>query len=117
MKKIIYVPKICQAEGSAWQGSVTLKKPNFDERYEFLQEIETAVNGNGDFETDNVLSNVKRGRKMVSMSEKFYLNVDLKSPEGEEIKSFEDMSYCEELHNTLIEVAGFLYSGGKLGNV
>jgi hypothetical protein len=53
---------------------------------------------------------------MVKISKKFYQEVSLKSAD-EEVKSFDEMQYVEDLHQVLIEVATKMMNGFKLGNV
>lgn len=117
MKKIEFVPSICSQPDAKWVGKITIKKFNFDERYEFLQGLDVSFDENGAVNLNGQNEQLTRVRKMVAMSEKFYLSVDIKNSDtGEELKSFEDISYCDELHNVLVEVASFMLTGQKVGN-
>ncbi len=112
MKTFKFVPSICKKDGSTWEGYVVIKAFSFDEKFEFLQELDLSS------DAQETKGNIERTRQMVRLSEKFYIEVALKNlATEEEIKSFEDMSYCEELHETLIEVGTKLLTGFKVGNV
>jgi len=112
MKTFKFVPSICKKEGSTWEGYVVIKAFSFDEKFEFLQSLDL------NSESEAVKGNIERTRQMVKLSEKFYVEVSLKNLATEEVvNSFDDMSYCEDLHETLIEVGTKLLTGFKVGNV
>ncbi len=114
MRTFEFIPSICTQEDAKWEGNITLKKFSFDEKFDFMQRVE------GDYEEGQVYTTsqyIDKIRKTVSLSEKFYREVNLKNKEtGLEIKSFEDMTYEGSLHQTMIEVAAKLMETAKLGN-
>ena len=117
MKTFDVVPSICIGEEAKWEGKVTLRKFSFDEKFQFIQGMDVNVKADGSVETYNENQSLDKIRRMVAMSEKFYVAVALKNKvTGEEFKSFEDMSYEGELHSTMIEVASKLIEGQKVGN-
>lgn len=110
MKTVVFVPTVCKGEAPKFEGSVELKKLNFDEKCELLEEM-------GEIKDDGQLGTIKRMRKIAALSEKFYQSVNLKSKEtGEEFKSFESLSEESDLHTVLIEVSTQLVEGFKTGN-
>lgn len=115
MKSIKIVPKICSGDDAKWQGYVVVKALSFDDRYEMFESLNIKMSEDGSVELSK-LDQIKTIREMVKLSKKLYLEVDLKSIEGEEVKSFDDMQYVEDLHAVMIEVATKMMSGFKVGN-
>jgi hypothetical protein len=116
MRSIKYIPEICKGESPKFSGDITVKAFTFDEKFEYIQSLDVDVSSDGSVNVGNS-NNIEKTRRMVKLSQKYYISVDLKNnATGEEIKSFEDMSYCEELHECLIEIAAKMLSGFKLGN-
>lgn len=116
MKTIKIVPAICKGDDATWEGSVTLRLPTFDEKFEYVSRLQVAVKDDGTVEGDQI-SKIKSVREMVKMSKEHYVEVDLKSKtNGEIIKSFDEMQYVEELHGTMVEIAGLMLNGFKVGN-
>lgn len=116
MKTIKIVPAICKGENAAWEGCVVLRMPTFDEKFEYVERLQVIVKDDGTVEGDQI-SKVKSVREMVKMSKAHYVEIDLKSKStGEIVKSFEEMQYVEDLHSTMVEVAGLMLNGFKVGN-
>jgi hypothetical protein len=117
MKTFDVVPSVCKEENSKWEGKVTLRKFSFDEKFQFIQGMDVDIKDDGEVESYKTMQQIDRIRKMVSMSAKFYVAVDLKNKEtGDVVNSFEDMSYEDDLHNAMIEIASKLVEGFKVGN-
>lgn len=114
MRTFEFIPSICTQEDAKWEGNITLKKFSFDEKFTFMQKVE------GDYEDGHVYTTsqyIDKIRRAVALSEKFYVSVNLKNKEtGLEIKSFEDMSYEDSLHKTMVEISSKLMETAKLGN-
>ena len=116
MKTIKYVPSVCKGDAPKWQGSIELRLPTFDEKFDYIESMELGVNADGDVDSSS-MHKVRSIRKLVKMSEKHYISVALKSSDGVEIKSFEDMQYEDDMHTVLAEVSGLMLNGFKVGNV
>lgn len=117
MKTVKYVPEICKGENPKFSGEVELRLPTFDEKYEYAEKSNIQFNDKGEVETTNKLAQVALIRQFVKVSQAHYISVSLKKiATGEEFKSFEDMSYESDLHETLIEIATQIVNGFKLGN-
>lgn len=116
MKTIKIVPTVCKGDDATWEGSVTLRMPTFDEKFDYLEKIQISVNEDGTVEGSQN-QKLKSIREMVKLSKDHYMEIDLKSKSTkEEIKSFDDMQYVDELHSALVEIAGMMLNGFKLGN-
>tara|TARA_R110000868_G_scaffold132464_1_gene343568 strand:- start:7 stop:357 length:351 start_codon:yes stop_codon:yes gene_type:complete len=115
VKTIKIIPEICKGEAAKWSGFVVLKMPSFDERYELFENLNIKVGEDGQAEVSKN-DGIKTMRDMVKMSKKLYVELELKHVDGEEIKSFDDMQYCEDLHPVMIEVASKMMHGFKVGN-
>lgn len=117
MKTVNIVPSICKGKAAKWEGSVTLRLPTFDERYEYIESLNIKATDEGEIETMTTAKQIASVREMVKVSKKHYVTIDLKHKEsGEEIKSFEEMQYVEDLHAVMIELATMLLRGFKVGN-
>jgi hypothetical protein len=115
MKTINFVPACCKGEGATHEGSVTLRLPTFDEKFDYIEQLQ-AVKDGGDIEAEQ-MQKLRSIRSMVKMSKAHYVEVSLKNKAtGEEVKSFDEMQYCDDLHAVLMEVAGHLVNGFKVGN-
>lgn len=117
MKTVKYVPKICQGENAKFSGDVELRLTSFDEKFDYLQSSGIEFDSDGKVNLGDAMSKIKSLRAMVRCSEKHYISVSLKNLKtGEELKSFEDLSYDTDAQDILIEVATQLMNGFKLGN-
>lgn len=117
MKTVNIVPSLCKGKAAKWEGSVTLRLPTFDERYEYIEALNVKATEDGTVESMPLSSQLASIREMVKLSQKHYVSIDLKNKETlEEIKSFDDMQYIEDLHVVMIEVATMIIKGFKVGN-
>jgi hypothetical protein len=134
MKTIEFVPSVCKEREEedehgkpvlvkgkpvivkpTFQGSITLKMPDFFERQEVLKEAGLSVNEKGEVSIDrsNLLSN---SIKLVKMSQKFYQKVNLKKIDGgQEYKSFEDLSMDPDCDEIISEVSSMMRAGFRPG--
>lgn len=136
MKTIEFVPTICtnhqakDAEGklllvdgqpvdvaATFEGSITLRLPDFDERYQVLEDMGLQADGSG--QVKSVEINVfKTLRRMVEVSKAFYVEVKLKRiSDGAEFKSFTDLSVDPDCDGIILEVAKSLRSGFRPGKI
>jgi hypothetical protein len=112
-----FEPSACRAkevngvtELAMFSGTVTLKVPNFDERYQFIEDCGVNVADSGGVEKKS--SNFSILRSMVKNSEKFYISVELKKlSTGAEYNSFESLTYDPDCDSILMEVASEIRGG------
>jgi len=114
MKTINYVPSICKEPDSKWSGDIVLRLLTFDEKCEYIDQVQDMIEKFGALEPDK--KNMKMARIMVQMSAPHYVSCSLKRADGLEVKSFDDMQYIEELHSVMVEVSGAMAQGFKVGN-
>ena len=112
MKQLVYTPKAC--DGGDFIGTVTLRLPSFDERYEALDELGIKINKDGEAEMTD-MNSFKAIRSLVKMSSKYFVSVDLKHKDGREFKSKEDLETDPECDSILIEIAMNLSKGFRVG--
>lgn len=116
MKTVNYVPSVCQGDAATWKGSILLRLPTFEEKFEYIEKMGINVDKDGDVESDK-MTQVKSIRSLVKLSSAHYLEVNLSKLDGsEDVKSYDDMQYVEELHAVLIEIASKILNGFKVGN-
>lgn len=120
MKTVKIVPSLCKQEGSQWEGHVIMRLPSFDEKMEYFEELGEEIDASGELAIgvkETTSSRAKKIRKMVSISEKHYQEVYLKNKStGEIVNSLEELKYVADLHPVLVEFAGKLAEGFKVGN-
>lgn len=117
MRTFEVIPSVCQGESPKWEGKLVLRKFSFDEKFEFIQAMDVEVSKDGSLEAYKTSQQLDRVRRMVSLSEKYYVSVDLvNKATGLKVNSFEDMTFEDELHPVLIETASKLIEGFKVGN-
>lgn len=112
--EVVITPLVCREENSLLQGTVTIEVPSFDQKYQYMEECNFDVSESGDIKTSK--QQLKAIRKMVALSEKHYNKVNIKrKSDGKEFNSFEDLTYDSDCDSILIEMAGKLMSGFKMG--
>jgi len=112
---IEYVPESCKGESPIFSGSVVLRAPTFDERYSYLEDSGFIMDEEGEVKK-SMLKGLSAVRKVVAMSVKHYLKVDMKRiSDGYEFKSFEDLSTDDDGHKVLIDVGLKILNGFKAG--
>lgn len=117
MRTFEVIPSVCQGDNPKWEGKIVMRKFCFDEKFEFIQAMDVDVSKDGSVEVYKTSQQLDRVRRMVSLSEKYYVSVDLVNKEsGLKVNSFEDMTFEDDLHQVLIEVASKLVEGFKVGN-
>lgn len=115
MKQLKFVPNECKGDDPKFTGHIMLRVPNFDEKWELLEGmgLELTPDGQVDLSKTKSFSFV---RKCVSSSKPFFAEVAIKSKEGTEYKTFDDLSNDDETHGILMNAALATVSGMKLGN-
>lgn len=98
MKEIKYIPEPC--DGSIFKGHVVIKKASMDDVLECNEIVEKLKD-----------SPTSQGRSMVEWSKKFYVSVDIKSIDGTEYKSFDDLKADAECVEVLFDIAAALSQG------
>lgn len=117
MKSVKIVPNVCKGEAAKWSGYVVMRVPTFDEKFEYIENIGVSMKEDGTMDSDGSSNRISQVRKMVSLSQKHYMEVSLENKEtGEKVASFEEMQYVEDLHGSLVEISGMMASGFRLGN-
>jgi hypothetical protein len=112
--EVSYIPKVCKDEDATFSGSIKLKVPGFDERYQFMEDSGIDVGDDGGIQKKS--GNFAILRKMVKGSQKFYVGVELKKlSDGKEYKSFEELCEDPDCDPILIEIAGQIRSGFNPG--
>ena len=116
MKTVKIVPSICKEAESNWEGHIIMRLPTFDEKYEYMEQISVDV----DDENVELMKNsdrIKKMRKMVGFSKNHYHEIALKNKvNGEVVSEYDQLTDDDELHAVLVEIAGKLFSGFKVGN-
>jgi len=118
VKTVKIVPSLCKAEDSKWSGYVVMRLPTFDEKFDYIESLNVEVDANGEVEASSgTKDRFKQIRKLVSASQKHYVEVCLENKETQEkVSSFDDMQYIDDLHAVMAEIAGKLVDGFKVGN-
>lgn len=116
--QIMFIPKACKEEPARLIGHVVLRKPTFDEKYEYLSASGLSLDDEGKpVEIKDTKERIDFIRKVVAISRKHYISVDLTIVEtGEKISSLEDLESCGECDDVLIEIGTQVFNGFRLGN-
>lgn len=111
--EILYTPSVCKQvddQAPTFKGEIKVKVPNFEERYQFIEDAGLDVGDDGGIQ--------KRGgnfaiiRNMVKASEKFYVSIDLtRISDDKKFNSFQDLTMDSTCDEILIEVAKEIRSG------
>jgi len=107
--EIIYTPTVCK-EPKTFEGAIKLKVPNFDERFQFIEDCGLDVGDDGGLTKKT--GNFAIIRNMVKHSEKFYVGVQLvRLEDRKEFNNFQDLCMDPGCDEILIEVAKEIRSG------
>jgi hypothetical protein len=109
LKELKFVPK-----SENFTGSVTLRMPSFDERYEVLDSMGLKVSGDGEVSMSDATS-FSSIRNLVKASIKFYVSVELDHNDGRKFRSTDDLLMEPDCDAVLIEVASGITKGFKMG--
>ena len=117
MASVKFVPTVCRGDEPTFWGFITLKMPNFDEKYGFIEDLDLELDDEGKVSAGNAKKGLSMIRKAVKASKAFYQHVELKhAASGKEFGSFDDLSSDDKAHVILIEVATALMAGLPMGN-
>ena len=117
MSEIKFVPKQCEGENATFEGFVSLKVPNFDEKYGILEHLNLEADESGDMRISTAQSEISTIRKTVALAKPFFLAVELKhKASGKEFKSFDDLSADSRGHSILMQAALSVVNGSNVGN-
>lgn len=119
---VTYTPQVCRnqsADGKkkkpTFKGVVILKQPTFDEKYSYMEECGFDLDESGS--VGAAVGKLKSIRKMVGLSKKHYVKVELERlSDSKAFKSFDDLQYEAECDAILIEIASQVVSGFRVGN-
>lgn len=125
--QIVYTPKVCtrhqDEKTQEWieptfSGSVTLRKPTFDEKYEYLEQSGIKHDAQGNMiPISESKDRIALMRKGVQLARKHYLAVDLTHLESQEkITSIDELETSDHADAILIEIGMLVFSGFRLGN-
>ena len=96
---------------ATFSGELVIYRPTIDERYEFAELLGLDVSKDGEV-VQSEGSVVKMMRNLLRASEKFYAKVALKRlSDGQEFKSFEELSVDPDCEGILIEVGMQIKNG------
>ncbi len=113
--EIVYTPAVCKKvedQEPTFTGTLKLKVPNFDERYQFIEDAGLDVGDDGGLQKKG--GNFAIIRNLVKASEKFYISVDLaRISDGKKFTSFQEMTMDSDCDEVLIEIAKEIRSGFK----
>jgi hypothetical protein len=119
MKTIEFEPSLCKEITNEagektlpkFKGKIVLRRPTFDDRSQFAEEIDFEALDPEGGSVDKKKS-ISVMRKLVKMSESFYQSVDIERlSDGQKFSSFDDLSVEVGCTEILMEAATFLVSG------
>lgn len=105
--QVTFVPSLCTGENAEFSGTVTLRKPTYDERAEMI--IETAeIRSDIEqlSEKQQTIETLKYIRVMVAQAKKFYVDINLEMlSTGEKITNYDELETCHEAGPIITEIA------------
>lgn len=117
MASVKFVPSVCKGDSPSFEGFVTLRMPNFDEKYGFIEDLDLELNDDGTVQNVGGKAGLSMIRRAVKSSKTFYQHVELKhTASGVEYKTFDDLSCDDKAHSILIEIATAIMGGLSMGN-
>ena len=108
-----YIPTACRKKDADITGSVTLRMPSFDEKYGYIEQCGFSMNSDGQIGAG--VEQLGAIRRMVDLTKGHYEEVNLKTKDGQEITSFDQMQYDSRCDSILIEVAAQIMGGLQAG--
>jgi hypothetical protein len=106
-----FVPDICKEAISesgektppAFTGKIVLFLPNFDERFELIEQVESGLLDGEPGETERKHNKIAFARRLVRAAKPFFKSVDItRVSDGKRFESFDDLSYCQSFDKALI---------------
>lgn len=113
MKEFNFEPSQTKGEGATLEGSIKLRVPSYLERFDIIEKCEIDIGKDGVMTfNEKPLAKIARA---VQLAKDFIIDVNLKSKEtGEEYKSFDDLTYCHDMHGVLTEIGVLFLKGFTL---
>jgi hypothetical protein len=112
--EVNYIPSQAKGESPLFSGSILLKAPTFDQRFEYLEISGFQPEMDGTVESR--MSQLKAIRKSVQLSKPHYISVNIKHLEtGDEFKSFEEMTMNPVCDTILMEIGALMVGGIRPG--
>lgn len=108
-----YELKIGQSEGSLISGSIEVEIPKYFERLDMMKALQMKVVDGEVVGGEDAMLSVKKAYEIV---EKYAKAFKLKTVKGEDIESLEALSYFQEGAAVIMEAAGAIVGGIRLGN-
>jgi hypothetical protein len=116
MLTVEFIPSICKSEKTdkkskpaLWSGNIIVRQMNYIERIEFNQKCGIKIDSKGEITLpDDVLDLVKN---RTSEAIKYIESIDLHGPDGDDIKSVEDLMYHHMAADILPELGQFIQQG------
>lgn len=115
MKTFEFIPMEAQGENPTFSGCILMKAPNFFEKYELLESLESETNADGQIvmKSNTQMSSM---RKLVSAVKPFALEIKLKCLEtGESYESWESLIDSEECFSILVQMGGKVIGSTRVG--
>lgn len=112
-----FIPEACTGETALFEGFIEVKAPNFEERYQYIDDSELDVNQVSEEENTQVRGQLRAVRKLVGYSKKHVKKVSIKrKSDSQEFKSFDELSNDPSCDALLIELGTKMATGFVLGN-
>jgi hypothetical protein len=109
-----FVPSVCKGEDAKFSGSVVLRSPTFDERYEYMEKAGFKVGEGGEVEAST--EQLGAVRRMVGFSKAHYAKVDItRKSDGEHFDNLDALMLDPSCDPILIEVAMACMTGIRPG--
>ena len=108
--KITYTPECCSGDDAAYEGSVTLRAPTYDERMSIYDDVGVDLEG----VKTKPIAYIRAVAKKVP---EFLVECSIKrKSDGFEFKTFEQMQYDSDLAGAITEMATKLVGKFQVGN-
>lgn len=110
-----YVPKACRGDKAKFQGSILLRVPTFDEKYQYIEESGFELEDDGTVRAS--IKQIGALRKIAKLAEKHCLKVTLeKLDDKKKISSYQEMTEDPDCEALILELATGLLNQFKPGN-
>jgi hypothetical protein len=116
--EITFTPAICQGEGAEYEGTVTIRMPNYDERLGLYDAVGYDDGDDGEMtDADRRKKNLALMRSIARQSVNFVVAVDVtRKEDGFKFTSWDDCHADSDLNAVVAEVSHRLVGKHKLGN-
>jgi len=112
-----FIPEACTGEKALFDGFIEVTPPNFQQRYQYIDDSELNLNQVEGEENSQVRGQLRAVSKLVDYSKKHVKTVSIKrKSDSKEFKSFDDLSNDPSCDAMLIELGTKMATGFNLGN-